>query len=413
VALWDAIQGRGPFVLSQNSPDNVLALQVFLLGLSLPLQVVAALVEEREQAAEAFRSSELRYRDVVDTQSELICRFLPDTTLTFVNDAYCRFWNKTRKELIGTRFVELIPESARDLARAHIDSVTRRLRTEFHEHEVLLPDGKIGWQEWINHVICDSRGNVIELQGIGRDITERRRVENTLRETRSELERVTRVTALGELAASIAHEVNQPLAAIAANANACVRWLDQGTRDIAEVRKALPDIVADANRASAVIRRTRELCRQAPPERSDVNINALIGDVLAFVRERVEQNGVRLRTALSGDLPVVQGSAVQIEQVLLNLVLNAVDAVENVDGRAIRVRSWRENGQVCVSVHDSGVGFSGDALDRLFTPFYTTKREGIGMGLAISRSIVEAHGGSLTASVNAEGGATFQMQLPV
>jgi PAS domain S-box-containing protein len=225
VVVWDAIQGRGPFVLSERSPDNVLALQVFLLGLSLPLQLVAALVEEREQTAEAFRASELRYRDVVDTQSELICRFLPDTTLTFVNDAYCRFWNKTRKELIGTRFLELIPESARDMARAHIDSETRRLRTEFHEHEVLLPDGKIGWQEWINHVICDSRGNVIELQGIGRDITERRRVENSLRETRSELERVTRVTALGELAASIAHEVNQPLAAIAANANACVRWL--------------------------------------------------------------------------------------------------------------------------------------------------------------------------------------------
>ena len=241
---------------------------------------------------------------------------------------------------------------------------------------------------------------------------QRRRAENALREARNDLERVTRVTALGELAASIAHEVNQPLAAIAANANACVRWLDQGAGE-AEVRKALPDIVADANRASAVIRRTRELCRQAPPERSDVDINALIGDVLALMRERLERSGVRLRTALSGDLPAIQGSPVQIEQVLLNLVLNAVDAVENVaDVRAIRVRSWRENGQVCVSVEDSGEGFSSDAQDRLFTAFYTTKREGIGMGLAISRSIVEAHGGSLTASVNTEGGATFQMQLP-
>ncbi len=343
VALWDAIQGRGPFVLSQRSTDNVLALQVFLLGVSLPLQLLAALVEEREQAAEAFCATELRYRDVVDTQTELICRFLPDTTLTFVNDAYCRFWNKTKDELIGTRFLELIPESARDFARAHVESVIHRPRTEFHRHEVLLPDGSIGWQEWINHVIRDSKGNVIELQGIGRDITERRRVENALRETRSELERVTRVTALGELAASIAHEVNQPLAAIAANANACVRWLDHRTGDITEVRRALPDIVADANRASAVIRRTRELCRQAPPEQSDVNINALVGDVLALVRERVEQNGVRLRTELAGDLPAVQGSPVQIEQVLLNLVLNAVDAVENVaDVRAIRVRSWRE-----------------------------------------------------------------------
>ena len=412
VALWDAIQGRGPFALSGSSPDNVQALQVFLLGLSLPLQVVAALVEERERTAEAFRTSDLRYRDVVDTQSELICRFLPDTTLTFVNDAYCRNWNKTKDELIGTQFLELIPEPARDLARAHVESVVRRPRTEVHEHEVLLPNGDIGWQEWVNHVIRDSNGNIVELQGIGRDISQRRRAENALREARNDLERVTRVTALGELAASIAHEVNQPLAAIAANANACVRWLDQGAGE-AEVRKALPDIVADANRASAVIRRTRELCRQAPPERSDVDINALIGDVLALMRERLERSGVRLRTALSGDLPAIQGSPVQIEQVLLNLVLNAVDAVENVaDVRAIRVRSWRENGQVCVSVEDSGEGFSSDAQDRLFTAFYTTKREGIGMGLAISRSIVEAHGGSLTASANAEGGATFQMQLP-
>ena len=349
---------------------------------------------------------------MVDTQSELICRFLPDTTLTFVNDAYCRNWNKTKDELIGTQFLELIPEPARDLARAHVESVVRRPRTEVHEHEVLLPNGDIGWQEWVNHVIRDSNGNIVELQGIGRDISQRRRAENALREARNDLERVTRVTALGELAASIAHEVNQPLAAIAANANACVRWLDQGAGE-AEVRKALPDIVADANRASAVIRRTRELCRQAPPERSDVDINALIGDVLALMRERLERSDVRLRTALSGDLPAIQGSPVQIEQVLLNLVLNAVDAVENVaDVRAIRVRSWRENGQVCVSVEDSGEGFSSDAQDRLFTAFYTTKREGIGMGLAISRSIVEAHGGSLTASVNTEGGATFQMQLP-
>ena len=411
--LWNAIEGRGPFILSQSSTDHVLALQIFLLGVSLPLQLLAGLVEERAHAAEAFRASELRYRDVVDTQSELICRFLPDTTLTFVNDAYCRFWNKPKEELIGTRFLELIPESGRDVARAHVESVFHRPRTELHVHEVLLPDGTIGWQEWINHVIRDSEGNITELQGIGRDISERRRVENTLRETRSELERVTRVTALGELAASIAHEVNQPLAAIAANANACVRWLDRGTGDIAEVRRALPDIVADANRASAVIRRTRDLCRQAPPERSDVNVNALVGDVLALVRDRVEQNGVRLRTELSGDLPSVQGSPVQIEQVLLNLVLNAVDAVENVaDVRTIRVLSWREDGQVCVSVHDSGLGFSSDTLERLFTPFYTTKRDGIGMGLAISRSIVEAHGGSLTAKVNADGGATFQMQLP-
>ena len=151
--LWNATQGRGPFVLSERSTDNVLALQIFLLGVSLPLQLLAALVEEREQAAEAFRASELRYRDVVDTQTELICRFLPDTTLTFVNDAYCRFWNKTKDELVGTRFLRLIPESARDVARAHIELVVRRLRTEFHEHEVLLPDGRIGWQEWINHVI--------------------------------------------------------------------------------------------------------------------------------------------------------------------------------------------------------------------------------------------------------------------
>ena len=272
-------------------PTTCCRLQVFLLGLSLPLQLVAALVEERERTAEAFRVSDLRYRDVVDTQSELICRFLPDTTLTFVNDAYCRNWNKTKDELIGTRFLELIPESARDLARAHVESVIGRPRTEVHEHEVLLPNGDIGWQEWVNHVIRDSNGDIVELQGIGRDISQRRRAENALREARNDLERVTRLTALGELAASIAHEVNQPLAAIAANANACVRWLDQGAGE-AEVRRALPDIVADANRASAVIRRTRELCRRAPPERTDVDINALIGDVLALVRERLERSDV-------------------------------------------------------------------------------------------------------------------------
>jgi C4-dicarboxylate-specific signal transduction histidine kinase len=241
------------------------------------------------------------------------------------------------------------------MARVHIESVVRRLRTEFHEHEVLLPDGKIGWQEWINHVIRDTRGNVVELQGIGRDITERRRVENALRETRSELERVTRVTALGELAASIAHEVNQPLAAIAANANACVRLLDQGTGDIAEVRKALPDIVpTPTGRAPSFAERVICAARRRPSgatstsTRSSATCWRLCGNAW-------NSTGCDC-AALSVDPPVVQGGAVQIEQVLLNLVLNAVDAVENVDGRAIS-RSWRENGQVCVSVRDSGVGF--------------------------------------------------------
>ena len=179
ISIWKAIHGHGPFTADSHA-RNVFFLQVFLIIIQIPLIYLAALIEERKQAARLLKESEERYRNVIETQTDLICRYLPDTTLTFVNDAYCRYFGKTYDELIGTKFIELIPEASRASALKHIESLITRPRVETQEHEVVRPDGSIGWQRWTDHVILDSTGRAVELQGIGSDFTDLKQAEESL-----------------------------------------------------------------------------------------------------------------------------------------------------------------------------------------------------------------------------------------
>jgi PAS domain S-box-containing protein len=265
-------------------------------------------------------------------------------------------------------------------------------------------------------------GQPVGVGNVCSDITDSKRAEEKLRaseqrllDAQMELAHVTRVTTLGELTASIAHEVNQPLAGVIANAEACLRWLDRATPDLDAVRRSVEWIIDDGNRASEVIRRTRALANKTEIEKVPLDINDLVREVIALVQRELISHQVSLRMELAPDHHMITGDRVQLQQVMINLVMNGIEAMQSVTDRPreLEIRSRLDETQVLVSVTDCGVGISAENAERLFHPFFTTKSGGMGMGLSICRSIMEAHGGRLWATANLPYGATFQFTLPV
>jgi C4-dicarboxylate-specific signal transduction histidine kinase len=279
------------------------------------------------------------------------------------------------------------------------------------EHRLLMPDGRIKNVHIVGHPVFDDSGNLAEFAGTVMDVTERQRAE----EERQALAHANRVTTMGQLTASIAHEINQPIAAVVSNAQAALRWLDMQPPNPREVREALGRIVKDGRRASEVIERIRALVRKAPPRKEQLGINDAIHEAVALTRSELRRNGISLRTQLADGLPLVPGDRVQLQQVLVNLIVNAIEALSVVDGvrELTIVSNEAHSNHVLVEVQDSGGGFGAADLELLFQSFYTTKPDGMGMGLAISRSIVEAHGGRLSAAPNEPRGAIFRFKLPV
>ena len=254
----------------------------------------------------------------------------------------------------------------------------------------------------------------IRAQQLEDQIVERKRVQDALLETRAELERVTRVTYLGQLTASIAHEINQPLAAVVTNANVCLRWLARDAPDLEEVRAAAHRSVQSATHASEIINRIRLLFKKGTPQRELVDVNEVIGDIIELVRGELTRHSISVRTHLAADLPRIMADRVQLQQLVMNLMINGIDAMKLVDGaRELSVQSKRgEDEHLLVSVGDTGVGLP-QQRDRVFDAFFSTKVHGTGMGLSISRSIVESHGGRLWASDNSPRGAIFSLSIPI
>jgi len=379
-------------------------------GLQLLAQILAAALTSKE-AKEALHASEQRYREVVESQTELVCRYLPDTTLTFVNEAYCRYFGRRREELLGRPFAELIPESSRAYALDHVASLVREPRVCMIEHQVLLADGTVGWQQWVDSSIAGADGRVTELQGIGRDITDRKRAE----EANQRLAHASRLAVMGELTASIAHEINQPLGAILANADAADLLLEGGAGRLYEVRRILADIRRDDLRASEVIRRMRELLGKRPLERQPLDVNEVTAGVLQLLAAEASRRSVAVETDLTPGLPAIHGDRGHLQQVLLNLLMNGLEAMADTPlaRRRLAVRSARNDGMVEVAVIDAGHGLDRSQRSRLFESFFTTKKDGMGLGLPLARSIVEAHGGRIWAEDRPGGGATFRFTLPV
>jgi PAS domain S-box-containing protein len=304
-------------------------------------------------------------------------------------------------------------------------------KTDFDfEHRLLMPDGFV---KYVRVAGRPSKGKLggFEFMGLVSDITERKLGEEALQKAHAELAHVTRVTTLGELTASIAHEINQPLTAIVNNANAGLRWLSGEAPDIDETRETIRRILRDGNRASDVISRMRALFKKAPMTKEQFDLNEAIEEVVAITQSEAQRNRVIVRTRLAGDLPLILGDKVQLEQVVLNLAINAIDAMSAMSEgrRELLVSTQRvtetkvpptesgcstaEPGSVLAVVRDSGPGLHPDSLNQLFNAFYTTKPKGLGMGLAVSRSLIEAHGGKLEAFPNDGPGATFQFTLPI
>jgi C4-dicarboxylate-specific signal transduction histidine kinase len=248
------------------------------------------------------------------------------------------------------------------------------------------------------------------------EMAERQRVEAAYYEAQAELDRVTRLSAMGALAASISHEVNQPLAAVVTNADACLMWLSSNPPNLEEARTAVECIAQQGTRASDVVRHIRAMFTKGAPERTKVQLNDLIREVVILVEGAALRNQVALHTELAADLPETLGDRVQLQQVIVNLVLNGIEAMSDVSGRPRRlVVSSRMQGadEALVAVRDSGIGITSKDEKRIFDPFFTTKAQGMGMGLAISHSIIEAHGGRLWAAGNIDHGATVQFTLPI
>lgn len=541
IATLAAAADRIPHsVRLHDAPQSAaIDLQTFLGVMTLIAVVIAIVVDERRRAALAASESDTRYRAIVDSQTDFVCRSLPDTTLTFANAAFCRYFGLPREQVLGTQWLQFVPDETRDELRQALSRATPENPIFMLKHPVQLPDGRTGWQEWTNTVIFDCQRRLVEFQGTGRDITALARAEQALQknderlslmaqaagdviyewdivrgelwsssgdertqgtpsvrhlnmdswgccihpsdrdrvvrdcrqalrgtagtweaeylyigrggdpprwvrhrayiirdasglavrmigaitdrsdhknleEANRTLERFARLAMLGQITASIAHEMNQPLGAIRYNAEAGLLFLNRGRYDKHEFQEIFDDICRDNRRATELIGRLRELLHDHELRLDSVDMNDVINDVIKLLRIEIRQRHVHIETECT-ELPTVLGDYGRLQQVLLNLILNGMDAMAALPEarRRIAIRTTRVGAtRIQVQVIDRGSGIDQAALPKIFDSFFTSKDHGMGLGLAIARSIIEAHGGRIWAKNNADGvGTTLAFEI--
>jgi PAS domain S-box-containing protein len=303
----------------------------------------------------------------------------------------------------------------RDRIRESLDKAFREKADFVEDYRIVLPDGNLKDLHAIGHPVFDETGELVEYVGTSVDVTERKRAEEErerLRQLEAELVHMNRVSMMGELAASVAHEIKQPIAAAVMNAKACARWLQRDAPDLTEACQAVSRMVTDATRAANIVDRVRSLYSRGAPQREVIDVNEIIRDLTFLLRDEANRDSIAIRTELAERLPKAMADRVQVQQVLMNLMLNAIDAMRDTAGELVIKSHQTAEGQLLISVSDSGVGIPPEHVDRIFDAFFTTKPHGSGMGLAISRTIIQSHGGRLWATANAGHGAIFSFTLP-
>jgi PAS domain S-box-containing protein len=372
-------------------------------------------ITERKQAENALRQSESKLRLVIDTIPAMAWIVLPTGALAFINQRWLEYSGLSLEEAIKEPTSTMHPE---DIPRA-IENWNRHVAAgEPYEEEMRLrrADGEYRWFLVRTVPLVDELGNIIEWYGTSTDIEDQKRAEEALRETQALLARVARASVVGELTASIAHEVNQPLGGIVTNAEAALTWLSDDAPNLKEAREALQRIVRDGTRASEVVARIRSLLKNGKPNKIRFNLDQVIREIIALTKCEARRRQVSVQTRFGSNLPQVTADRVQVQQVLMNLVMNSLDALSGVDDRprVLRIQADKATPKfVRVAVQDTGIGIDPQRMKDIFVPFHTTKPNGLGLGLSISRSIIEAHGGRLRAIRNDGPGATFQFTLPV
>ncbi len=377
-------------------------------------------ITERKETENALRHSEQRFRDYAETASDWLWETGPDHRVTHLSE-HTGDAGIPASAVTGMLRWEIASDAEAEPEKWLRHRATLDAHLPFRDL-VYRSFSRTGYPVYVRtsgKPFFDATGGFLGYRGVSTDITATIRAdqaEQALRKAQAELAHVTRVTTLGELTASIAHEINQPLAALVANAEACLGWLDRATPDLAAARRSLEWIIDDSNRASEVIRRVRALAKKTDIDKAPLDLNAVVNEAMALVQRELASHAVSLRMELEPHLPRVFGDRVQLQQVIINLAMNGIEAMQSVtDGKGeLKIRSGREDqGRVFLAVSDCGVGVTPEETERLFAPFFTTKAGGLGMGLSICRSIVEAHEGQLHACCNEGRGATFQFTLPL
>jgi len=381
---------------------------------------------ERKRAEEALRDSKqaLRRSEAYLAESQQLGHIgsvaFNDTSNFYFSDETYRIYGFDPRQGLPSR--EAVAQRMHPDDRKRVHELGSRARQEKRDYKLeyrfILPDGTIKYIENTSHPKFAASGELVEVVSTIVDATERKRGQEEherLRQLESDLAHMNRLSVMGELVASLAHEITQPIATARNNARAALNFLGKNPPDLGEVREALGCVVGDADRAGDIIDRIRDHIKKAPPRKNGFDLNAAISEVLGLARSAIDKDEVSVRTSLAGGLLAVQGDRVQLQQVVLNLILNAVEAMGSVEaGTRVLSVSTEQNqtNDFLVAVRDSGPGIDPEDRERIFQAFYTTKSSGIGMGLSICRSIIGAHGGRLWAVENEPRGAVFQFTLP-
>lgn len=374
-------------------------------------------ITERKRAEERLRESEARFQAMADTAPVLIWMTGCDGQCNFFNKPWLDFTGRTMEQEVGLGWVDGVhPDDVKGCFDGFLPAFEAR-RPFSMEYRLKRADGEYRWVIESGIPRYTGGGEFAGYIGSNIDITERKRAEEErerLRQAQADLAHMNRVTTMGELTASLSHEIKQPIAAATTDARTCLKWLERERPDIEEAREAASRIIKDVTRASEIITRTRSLFKKGEPQRELIDLNEIIREMVILLYSEAGRYSISIRTQLAAHLPSVRADKVQLQQVFMNLILNAIDAMNEMSvRRELIIKSeLNRRDQLLISVSDNGAGLPSERADKIFDPFFTTKSQGTGMGLSISRSIVESHGGRLWATPNPERGTTFQFTLP-